>query len=97
MGRLLRQKIASSVQRAEYFTLLVDETKDLSKNEQMPICIRYLDPDDNTIVEHFLSFVVASSMTADHLSQYIVDTLARYNLDLSFIVSQGYLPISYYE
>lgn len=48
----------------------------------MSSCIRYLDPDDSTIVEHFLSFVVVPS-----LSQY---TLALHNLDLSFIVPQGY-------
>ena len=91
MGKLVRHKdqpIQFNVLNS--FSLLVDETKDLSKNEQMSICFRYLDPDDNTVVERFLTFVVAPSLTAGSLSQYIIDTLALHNIDLSSIVSQGY-------
>ena len=90
MGSIVRQQICTSVQRAGYFSVLVDETKDLSKNEQMSISVRYLDPDTPTIRERFLSFVFAPSLTADHLSQYIVSTLSLFNLNLSSIVSQGY-------
>ena len=37
MGTIVREQICASVQKAGYFTILVDETKDLSKNEQMPL------------------------------------------------------------
>ena len=87
MGSIVRQRICTFVQRAGYFSLLVD---DLSKNEQMSISIRYLDPDTPKIVERFLTFVLAPCLTAEHLVQYIVDTLSLYNLNLSSMVSQGY-------
>lgn len=90
MASLVRKQICTSVERAGYFSLLVDETKDLSKDEQMSICIRFIDPDDSKIVERFLTFVVAPNLTAEYLSQYIVNTLALFNLNLSSMVSQGY-------
>ncbi|XP_011406062.1 PREDICTED: zinc finger MYM-type protein 1-like [Amphimedon queenslandica] len=90
MATLVREQICTSVQKAGYFTLLVDETKDLSKNEQMSFSVRYLDSDRFEIVERFLTFVVAHNLTAQHLTQYIVDTLSLFNLDMSCIVSQGY-------
>ena len=48
--------------------MLVDKTKDLSKNEQMSISIRYLDLDKVEMVERFLTFVVAPQLTPEHLS-----------------------------
>lgn len=90
MGSIVRKRICTSFHRAGYYSLLVDETKDLSKDEQMSICIHYLDPDDPKIVECFLTFVVAPSLTAEHLAKYIVDTLSLFNLDLLSMVSQGY-------
>ena len=90
MGSIVRQHISTSVQKAEYFSLLVDKTKDLSKNEQMSICLRYLDAESSEIVERFLTFVLAPCLTAEYLAQYIVDTLSPFNINLSSMVSQGY-------
>ena len=41
VATLVRKRICTSIERAGYYSLLVDETKDLSKDEQMSICIRY--------------------------------------------------------
>lgn len=90
MASLVRRTICTSIQKAGYFSLLVDETKDLSKNEQMSFCLRFIDPDSCEIVERFLTFVSAPCLTAEHLSQYIVDTLAQHCINLSSMVSQGY-------
>ena len=90
MGTKVRQYISTAVQKAGYFSLLVDETKDLSKNEQLSICIRYLDPNEPEVVERFLTFVIAPALTAEYLVQYIKDTLSLFNLHLPSIVSQGY-------
>ena len=87
MASLVRKQICTSVERTGYFSLLVDETKDLSKDEQMSICIH---PDNSKIDEPFLNFVVIPNLTAEYLSQYIVCTLALFNLNLSSIVSLGY-------
>ena len=41
-------------------------------------------------MEGFLPFVIASNLTAEHLSKYILDALTLYNLDVNMIVPQGY-------
>ena len=90
MGTIVKQHICASVEKAKYFSLLVDETKDLGKNEQMSISIRYLDLDKVEIAERFPTFVAAPQLTAEHLSKYIFDTLSLFNITVSSMVSQGY-------
>ena len=81
MATIVRNKICDCVQRAGYYSILVDETKDISKNEQMSISIRYLDPDSHSIKERFLTFIIASNLTAEYLTKYILDTLSLYLKD----------------
>ncbi|KAL4089286.1 hypothetical protein QTP88_024343 [Uroleucon formosanum] len=45
-----------------YFAILVDETKDVSKTEQLSIMVRYFY--NNTINERFLGFVPCSLLNA---------------------------------
>ena len=37
MANMERQQIRTSVQRAGYYCILADETKDMSKQEQLPL------------------------------------------------------------
>ena len=90
MANMVRQQICTSVQQAGYYSILADETKDMNKQEQLSIVIRYLDDNTHSIVERFLTFVIASNLSAEHLSKYILDTLTHYNMDVNMIVSQGY-------
>lgn len=92
LANKVRQQIQTCVQQAGYYSILADETKDMSKQEQLSIVIRYIDHDcvTPTVVERFLTFVIASNLTAEHLSKYILDTLSLFNLDINMIVSQGY-------
>ena len=43
LGDMVRNVVCNGVKEAEMFSLLVDETKDLSKKEQMAIVLRYVD------------------------------------------------------
>ena len=74
MARIVRQKICTSVQEAGFYSILADETKDMSKQEQLSIVIRYVH--GTSVVERFLTFVIASDLTAEHLSKYILDTIS---------------------
>ena len=69
---------------------MVDETKDISKKEQVTFVLRCIDSKEATIHEYFLTFVEATSLDAKSLTQYIVDTITKHQLDLTCIVSQGY-------
>ena len=92
MANMVRQQICTSIQQTGYYSILADETKDMSKNEQLSIVVRYVEHDGNnpTVVERFLTFVVASNLTAEYLTLYILDTLSLFSLDVNMIVSQGY-------
>ena len=68
---------------------MADEIKDISKQEQLAIVLRYLDK-EVTINERFLTFVQATSLNAESLSNYLIKLLEDNGLDLTYIVSQGY-------
>ena len=83
MANIVRQQIQTHVQQSGYCSILADETKDITKQEQLSIVLRYVDHDGQipSVVERFLTFVVASNLKAEHLSKYILDTLSLFNLD----------------
>ena len=91
MGKMVREQICSEVRRAGMYSIMVDETKDCSKTEQMSIALRYWDTASMKVNERFLTFIEAKSLTAEDLTKYIINTLkVEYHLDLDSIVSQGY-------
>ena len=74
----------------QVYFLLADESRDISKQEQLVIGLRYVDKTTSNVFEFFLTFVKAESLNAESLSDYIIRTLRDYNLDPALIVSQGY-------
>ena len=77
---IVRNTVCNGVIEAGMFSLLFDETKDLSKKEQVSIVLRYADS-KGMLHEHFLTFVEAASLTAESLTEYILDTLHEFHLD----------------
>ena len=59
MSNMVREVICTQVRDAVYLSLLIDETKDISKKEQM------------SIYERFIAFVHVSSLDAASLVEYI--------------------------
>jgi len=86
---MLRKLISDSIRQAGFFSLLADESKYASKKEQLAIVVRYVDG-KAIIHEQFLTFVEATSLTAETLTSYLISTLTEHGLDPAFIVSQGY-------
>ena len=78
LGDMIRNEVCDEVKEVKLFSILVDETKDLSKQEQMSIVVRYV------------TYVQAARLTADSLTTYILEILERFALDPQWIVSQGY-------
>ncbi|KAI6659683.1 Zinc finger MYM-type protein 1-like [Oopsacas minuta] len=89
MGDMLRIKICDCVRKANSFSLLTDESKDESKKEKLAIIVRYVD-DKANVDERFLTFVDATSLTAERLITNLISTLNKHGLDHACIVSQGY-------
>ena len=65
--------------------VLVDESKDISKKEQLSVALRYVD-DEAVVQEHFLTL----TCTAEGLTDHILATLNQFDIDPHHIVSQGY-------
>lgn len=90
MAEMVRDSITSEVQNAGVFSILADESKDISKQEQLVLILRYVHKETCTVHERFLTYVKAESFNAESLSAYIIKTLQKYKLDPSSLVSQGY-------
>ena len=86
--RVLRE-IAESLQNAPFFTVMVDETADVSNMEQVVICLRWVSEDFN-IQEEFIGLYEVTSTRADIIYAAITDVLQRLNLALSKVRGQCY-------
>ena len=72
-----------------FISLLADESKDTSKKEQLAIVVRYVN-EKAIIRERFLTFVEATSLTAEKLTTCLVSSLTEHGLDPACTISQGY-------
>ena len=57
MGGIVREKISTAVKKAGAYSVLADETKDCSKQEQLAMVLRYVDQETAVQHEHFLTYV----------------------------------------
>ena len=62
--------IKKEVQLARFYTIMADETKDISKSEQLSLVLRYL-YNGNTY-ERFLSFIRCDELNSDAIFSYIM-------------------------
>ena len=84
----VRSMIEKELHEAKYFTVLVDETKDISKREQLSIAFRYVC--NGKTIERFSRYTLASSLNARSLTEYITAKMLELDLDPRYLVSQCY-------
>ena len=61
-GKVIQQCVIDEVNKARFFAIIADETMDISKLEQMSVCVRYV-TDNFNIHERFIGF--CSTATTD--------------------------------
>ena len=66
LSEIILEEITDEIREAEYFTLLVDKTKDLSKTEQLAFVIKYTYECD--VHEEFIGFRATEDINAESLS-----------------------------
>ena len=88
MADMVREKICSEVQRSGYFCLICDESKDVAKNEQLAVVLRYVL--DGTVHERFISFTPLGNLAADGIAEEICQVLTRNKLTLQNCIAQTY-------
>ncbi|XP_011859000.1 PREDICTED: uncharacterized protein LOC105556511, partial [Vollenhovia emeryi] len=91
-GEIIQNKLVDKINSAKYFSILVDETTDISRQEQMSICVRYTEPKDDIFILHedFLSFVSVERTTGTFLANAILLELKRLGINCEYLIGQGY-------
>lgn len=88
IAQLMRQKLVEKVNRAEYFTLMVDGTKDRNGEEFLSIACRYVC--DDSLKESLITFINIDQLDALFIAKTILKTIDQVGLDKDKIISQCY-------
>ena len=88
----VRSMIKREVQSAQFYTLMADETKDVSKSEQLSMVLRYLY--NGSTYERFISFTKCDELNSEAIFSYIMAGLREMDIDITNCVSQCYDGVS---
>ncbi|XP_042041184.1 zinc finger MYM-type protein 1-like [Salvia splendens] len=72
-----------------FFSIIVDECRDVSVKEQMGVVVRYMDK-NGCVLERFLGVVHVSDTVATSLEKTLDSLLSTYDLSVSSLRGQGY-------
>ena len=90
LGCYIQNRIFERVAKAKYFSILCDETTDVSTQQQLSICLRYFDDEILAVREDFVTFIHTSSATGAHLRDTIKKFLKKKGISLETLRGQGY-------
>ena len=80
----------SRINDARCFSVLADETTDISRKQQITIFARYVDGKDGTSREDFLQFEPVTKATGEALPEVILNSLEKYGINTEYLRGQGY-------
>ena len=86
--RLLRE-VVQNLHKAAFFTVIADETTDVSNVEQVVICLRWVS-EDFEVREDFVGLYEVASTGAEIIYSAIINVLQRLNLALFKVRGQCY-------
>ncbi len=88
----IRGTLINRIQAAQYFTVLADESMDISGTEQMSLCVRYVNEEEENleIKEDFLGFCPLPKQDAATITSAILNQLTKWGLQTTFLRGQGY-------
>jgi hypothetical protein len=89
-GEVIIEKIVTKIKASKFFTIMADETTDVSIKEQLSICIRYFNTTDCKIEEDFIKFVDVEDLTGESLARTILQELGKLNIDLTYCRGQAF-------
>ncbi|CAG9771510.1 unnamed protein product [Ceutorhynchus assimilis] len=91
-GNAIQKQIIDKVRQSGFFAVLADEAQDVSRYEQLSLCLRYVDCSSRKalIREDFVGFVHIHDFTASALALTTMESLKSFGLDLENLVGQGY-------
>lgn len=89
-AKVIIEGITDEIKRAHFFSLIADETRDVSRVEQLSLCFRYVHPEDHTVKERFLGFTDCSQLDAVALATQIIGEVVQLGLNIKDCVAQCY-------
>lgn len=87
---VIQNKIVERVKTAKFYSILCDETTDISTVEQLTLCVRYVDVLNCVIREDFLGFIKMESTTGIAIMTAIQNELENIGLTFENLRWQGY-------
>lgn len=87
---IIINKLVCKINQSKCYTVLADETCDISGVEQFSLCVRYFDKATKTLREDFLKFVPVVDVSGKSLAKVLLDTLKSIGINLDFLRGQGY-------
>ncbi|XP_050066310.1 uncharacterized protein LOC126555432 [Aphis gossypii] len=88
-GQILKEEIVCEANAANAFSIIADESADISGVEQLTIVIRFLDK-QSKIREEFLGFLPLDKLDAESVATKILSFMEDSGLNLSKFCGQGY-------
>ena len=88
-NELIMEQLVDSINRSRFFFVLADETTDISCQEQLSLCARYLN-DDFAIEKCFFQFVPITDLSGKNLASTIITKLSQFGINVSKMRDQGY-------
>ena len=82
------KKFQNELNQASYYTIIADETKDISKEKQISIIVRYVY--SGLIHEQFIKYVHATDLDAASLTENILQIISQVQPSIDRCVSQCY-------
>lgn len=92
-GTILQDTIVKEVNDSQAFSLLADETADISGKEQMSIGVRYIKTDSNVgwvIKEEFMGFAELEKLDAGSIADAILHFTDKIGLDMTKLIGLGF-------
>ena len=90
-GDIIRSKLVKTIQNAVFFSVIADEATDIANDEQLSICVRYVNGDSGVPCEKFLAFCECrSGVTGIAIAEGILSKLTEWQLQLQFLCGQAY-------
>ena len=78
MGDAIQKQILSDISQCKYFSILADETTDVSQREQLSLSVRFIK--DSKVHQECLCFVPVCSTTGKDLASTILTQLSQLGL-----------------
>lgn len=88
LGQMIITQISNEVNESIEFSVMMDESKDISKREQLSVVIRYVH--NNCVHEEFLGFIRLAEMNAEYMKNKLCGVLGDCGIDAKNCVGQTY-------